>query len=247
MTLGEGFWTVEASLADKKRRCGLAGLMASDLGQKVPLWSLQPAGLSPGLPLSPRGTARLLGDTQPLGMETSAELGVGGIRGSGHLGLPYLDLVSALSCMSTVSVTSGITLLSRGWGWGLPYCPGAARARSCTTWSPSWCSSVYRKVDMLLRLGVHGGIWNILKTEENMHPNPERRWDGVPLLRSLSPHLCATGSHQAMDLDVFLVIYGAIVSSRIWAGEPEIMYFVLFLSFKGNRNVLRKGIKCVSI
>lgn len=80
-----------------------------------------------------------------------------------------------------------------------------------------------------------------------MHPNPERRWDGVPLLRSLSPLLCATGSHQAMDLDVFLVIYGAIVSSRIWAGEPEIMYFVLFLSFKGDRNVLGKGIKCVSI
>lgn len=50
-----------------------------------------------------------------------------------------------------------------------------------------------------------------------------------------------------MDLDVFLVIYGAIVSSRIWAGEPEIMYFVLFLSFKGDRNVLGKGIKCVSI
>lgn len=70
-------------------------------------------------------------------------------------------------------------------------------------------------------------------------------WGAVAPL-PVTPPLCH-GRHQAMDLDVFLVIYGAIVSSRIWAGEPEIMYFVLFLSFKGDRNVLGKGIKCVSI
>lgn len=49
-----------------------------------------------------------------------------------------------------------------------------------------------------------------------------------------------------MGLSVFLTICGATVSSRKWYGEPEITYFVLSLSFKGNRNVLGKGNKCAS-
>lgn len=57
MTFGEGVLAAETSLADKRRGCGLAVLMASDPAQKVPLWSVQSAALSRRPTLLPMGTA----------------------------------------------------------------------------------------------------------------------------------------------------------------------------------------------
>lgn len=71
-------------------------------------------------------------------------------------------------------------------------------------------------------------------------------WPSSAGTRSLSPHPWYHWQPPGLGPQCLLVIYGTTVSSRIWAGEPEIIYFVLSLSFKGSKNVLGKGVKRVS-
>lgn len=113
MTLGDGVPAALTSLADERRSHGLAVLMAGDQEQKVPLWSIKPAAVS--LPSLPCGHSQAAGGTQPWARGSSVELGQGAAYGrGGSSGLSYPALGSALSHMSTVSVTLGITLLPHG-------------------------------------------------------------------------------------------------------------------------------------
>lgn len=85
----------------------------------------------------------------------------------------------------------------------------------------------------------------ILRDSGNENPTSHWRSSAHTVLPVIPP-LGTISSHQALGLSVFLIIYGARISSRKWGGEPEIIHFVLSLSFKWNRNVLGKGNKCAS-
>lgn len=63
----------------------------------------------------------------------------------------------------------------------------------------------------------------------------------------LLPVIPPQGLRRPPGLSVFLIIYGATVSSRKWGGKPEIIDFVLSLSVKGNGSVPREGVKSVSL
>lgn len=178
--------------------------------------------------------------TGPLAWGSSPELRGGGL-GWWDFGALTLPLVSAHSQMAAVRVTLGCTVL-QGPRTG---------TSSATTWLPSWCSSVSWRADALLRPRLHKGIWNILNTEENVTPNPERRRAGAPHLPwpsggdtpfAVTPPALRHWQPPSLGAQCCLVIYGAPVSSRTRGGEPEIMYFVLSLSFKGKSNALGKGI-----
>lgn len=167
-------------------------------------------------------------------------------------------LVPALSQMSTVSVILGVTF----WPHGLHHAAEAGRGTNSPSWSHPGQTLNHLVPQLVLQClleewshgrdyGVRESVWKILKTEENAHSNPERMHGmrtplptgaAMPMLGSLSSHpLVPSAATKPWDLVSFFIIYGARVSSRKWGEEPEIIHFVLSLSFKGNRNVLGKG------
>ena len=93
-----------------------------------------------------------------------------------------------------------------------------------------------------LEYSQHGRECDPPTPREEGQEHPTCPGPAAVTLRSLSPHPRCHWQPPSLGAQCFLVIYGAPISSRTRGGEPEIIYFVLSLSFKGKSNALGKGI-----
>ena len=155
-----------------------------------------------------------------------------------------LPLVSALSQMSAVRVTLGVTWLPRGL-----HCAAGGKDRDQLP-----CHLVPQLMLQCLLEGrcIAETMTALRHLEYSQHrreyapqsqeEHPTSPGPAAVTLCSLSPHPWHHWQPPSLGPQGCFVIYGAPVSSRTWGGEPEIIYFVLSLSFKGKRNALGKGI-----